>query len=59
MGCADEMIRTANLPGGLKSELFPRLEDRSKCSGCRFRDLCDSEPVPPDDEKTDGDSENA
>jgi len=59
LASADEMIRTANLPGGLKSELFPRLEDRSKCSGCRFRDLCDSEPVPPEDETTDGDAENA
>lgn len=48
---ADEMIRTANHPGGLKAECFPRLDDPEGCARCRFRELCCQMGVPPEREE--------
>ena len=44
---AGDMLAIVNQPDGLRSENFPRLEDSAYCASCRFRELCDSEPVPP------------
>lgn len=49
---AGEMLEIVNRPDGLKSENFPRLDDPASCADCRFRAVCDSEPVPPVEEKS-------
>ncbi|MBO4630657.1 MAG: hypothetical protein J5858_01905 [Lentisphaeria bacterium] len=46
---AYEMLETVNHPGGLKVELFPRLETPEACSRCRFRQLCETQAVPPEE----------
>ena len=46
MRSSGEMLEIINRPDGLKSEIFPRLNDPASCSNCRFRELCESEPVP-------------
>ena len=44
---AGDMLAVVNQPDGLRSDNFPRLEDPAYCASCRFRELCESEPVPP------------
>ena len=59
---AGEMIQTVNHPGGLKAEVFPRLDESGgECARCRFRELCFRTGVPPEQEKSPekGDGRNA
>lgn len=46
---AYEMLETVNHPGGLTAELFPRLQTAPVCARCRFRQLCETQPVPPEE----------
>ncbi|MBQ9337306.1 MAG: hypothetical protein IJS14_08430 [Lentisphaeria bacterium] len=43
------MLKAVNQPGGMRSDLFPKLEDPADCRFCRFRGLCETEPAPSDD----------
>lgn len=46
-----DMLEAVNHPDGLRSEKFPRLTDRNQCVNCRFRSLCDTEGVPPEEDE--------
>ena len=46
MRSADEMLREANHPAGLKAENYARPENPEICSRCRFRELCGTLPFP-------------
>ncbi len=54
---AGDMLAVVNQPDGLKSENFPRLKDSPACASCRFREICDSEPVPEEETEPDGPTE--
>ena len=56
MSSAGKMLEIVNRPDGLRSENFARLEDRAQCTACRFRELCDNEPVPVQEDETGEDS---
>ena len=51
---AGDMLAVVNQPDGLKSENFPQLKDSPACASCRFREICESEPVPAEETVPDG-----
>ena len=54
---AGGMLREANHPAGLKAANFARLENPEICSRCRFRELCEIQPVPAAEPEPSGESD--